>query len=165
MEIVLDSSSLQNIICSIKPSKCSGISSLSTKIDEPLAQGQLCLVVDVGKGLIDEWGRTCGHDFIHVLVTKWQGIGAVRQVNPVRTLGIKVSRKLHQYGFKDTIDKLMLRIAIVTRDRIIVSEDSDFWDPSDVKRRGCSNSCVASLCRECLGISVLMLVDLMKSLS
>ncbi|GAH66670.1 unnamed protein product, partial [marine sediment metagenome] len=92
------------------------------------------LVVDDRGGLIGEWFQTCGAEYVKNFLVRWEPFGAVTQVNAINSIGFPFSRQLTQLGFKGTVDRLILRIAIVTDDKTVTSEDSDFWDPSQPKR-------------------------------
>ena len=63
----------------------------------------------------------------------------------VEALPRRVSRALPRLGFKDTVDKLVLRTAHNTDDKRVVSNDPDFWDPQDKKQFGDPGAPVAKL--------------------
>jgi hypothetical protein len=67
----------------------------------------------------------------------------------------------------DAIDKLIVKIALATEDRIIVSGESDFWDPKKPNNRqipGQANAPVARFFREQLEITVLTLKMLLAKM-
>jgi hypothetical protein len=119
----------------------------------------LILVVDIGGGLINEWMQTCGKELIQVLLNRWEGFGAIVMREPLN-IDRHIFKTLRQLGFIDTIDKLILRLGMACCDHMIVSDDSDFWDPCRPSVRGNKNAPVASICRERLGITILQLTSL-----
>lgn len=165
MEIVLDTSSFQHLIrFSPSPSAHSRVISnvITTSIDNPLKQGKLTLAIDDKEGLIGEWSSTCGDDCVKVLIDRWAGLGAVNLVTPARSINNPISNKLRQFGFTDTIDKLVLRIAVKTSDRTVVADDGDFWDPANNSLKGNPNACVAKLCGDSLNIRILLLATMLS---
>jgi hypothetical protein len=62
-------------------------------------------------------------------------------------------------------DRALLRTACNTKDRRVISNDRDFWDPHDTKSLGQRNAPVAKLCREHLGVVVSTLKDTVDELS
>jgi hypothetical protein len=166
MQVVIDTVSIQHLLRCLKPSKIKkhmhSRQLVETSLDGPLKKRFITLAVDLYGGLVDEWARTCGHEPIRVLIMKWESYGAILSVEPEKKIGPKISRKLRQFGFNDTIDRLILRIAMVTEERIVVSDDSDFWDPREPRNKGIHNAPVAKLCREELGIIIFLLDGLMK---
>ena len=161
MEAVLDSVSLQHILRSLTTSrirhKNNHYENIETALDRPLRERKLTLAVDKDGALIDEWSRTCGVDNIQVLIAHWESFAGLLPIDPVSKISLSISRQLRQLGFIDGIDRLILRISLKTEDRIVVSEDSDFWDPAHPRKRGDPNACVAKLCSESLSITVLLL--------
>ncbi len=137
-----------------------------TVLDEPLRRGDLRIGLDRQRAVVHEWGRTCGEEYIKILVTEWEGLGAFVIADPLGTIPRGVSRRLRQRGFDDTIDKLLLRVAIAINDHVVVSEDSDFWDPKDHTRNciGDHNAAVARLLHEECEVLVLTLHQLIARL-
>ncbi len=168
MQVVLDSDALHNALIPLKLSKIKRRKDLSnlitTPLDKPLQQGRLVLVVDDGGGLIGEWSETCGPEYIEILLIQWEPFGAVNQIRPEGSIGFPASRQLKQLGFNGPIDRLILRIALATTDKIVTSEDSDFWDPRQPRQKGNPNAPVAQICRQSLGITVLLLGKLLQRL-
>lgn len=167
MEVVIDTESINRLLRSFKPSrkrrdKRALDNLLQTSLDGPIQKKQVVVIVDLAGGLIDEWKRTCGSEYIQVLITRWEPLGGIRAINPVSKIERAVSRQLRQLGFSGTIDRLILRIALSTSDRTVVSEDPDFWDPANPRSRGDRNAPVASLCCTQLGIKVLLLATLLS---
>lgn len=163
MEVVFDSVTLNHLL---RPPKASSKAKRPTPARENplevwLRLRKIKLAIDFPRALVDEWEKTCGPD-IKVLVAHWgddlEGIIFVRNLlNPPQP----TARRLRRLGFgDDTIDKLVLRIAIGTKDRTIVSDDSDFWDPRrphDNRVKGNPNAPVARLCKDELNVTILLL--------
>jgi len=168
MEVVLDSAAVQHLLRSIRTSRlrrsAAAYGLIVTSIDKPLEQKRLTLAIDRCRALVDEWADTCGEETIKLLIIKWDGLGALNPVLPVRSIGHPASRRLSQMGFTDAIDRLIIRVALATSDPTVVSEDSDFWDPSNLQQKGNPRACVASLCSRHLGVTVLLLGQLLKRL-
>jgi hypothetical protein len=130
---------------------------VGTKLDSAIASGRLKLAVDSTRGLVDEWAKTCGTDVVHVLVAKWESQGGIVPVGPLGKLSRSQRDRLFDFGFTDTCDKLIVKIAYATGDRIIVTDDSDFWDPKTKKNFCNSNAPVALLLVGELGITLYVL--------
>jgi hypothetical protein len=130
------------------------------RLDEPLRLQKITLALDASLGLVSEWEKTCGPD-IKVLVARWGEQGGIILVKNLHNPEQAINRRLQRLGFgRDTIDKLILRIALGTKDRTIVSDDSDFWDPTkpnDNRVKGDPKAPVALLCKQELGITILLL--------
>ncbi len=162
MEVVVDTVSIQHLLRSLKLSKTSKEKEYyETSLDRPLKEGKCILVVDEDGSLIDEWGQTCGREHIQVLITHWESFAALVSINPVSKIPPPISRRL---SFMTSIDRLVLRIGMATSDRIVVSDDSHFWDPVCPGKRGDPNACIAKLCYERLSITVLLLGMLIEAL-
>ena len=121
----------------------------------------MSLALDIGEGLLCEYRRTCGDEAIKVLVSRWEGVNGIRKVSPARAIARPISRRLRQLGFGGSVDRLILRIALVTRDHAVASNDGHFWCPGDPKKKGNRNAPVSRLCREYLGIEVMLLSALL----
>lgn len=163
IEAVIDSVQMNSALRPPKPSRKSARSTKDaiTPLDRPIKLRKLRLALDASQGLQSEWVRTCGlpaiQDFV-VYCEQYDGIHFIQ--NPVNPSSDN-SRRLRILGFgNDTVDKLILRIALATQDRIIVSGESDFWDPkkpTDRNIRGCPNAPVARFLKDQLGVTVLLL--------
>lgn len=172
MQVVIDSESMQALT---RQPKLSGKSKLSkpryeTSLDRPMSLGRIVVVLDSPGGILSEWIRTCDPEFIKVLVTRWEELRGILFMRNPPSLDHAVSGRLRRLGFgNDTIDKLILRLAVITKDQVVVSDDSDFWDPTkpknDPRVKGNRNSPVARLCREELGVTILLLKMLMDGLN
>lgn len=159
MQIVLDTSTLTHLL---RPNRIvqrtkGKKNSKGTVLDNHIRTGKLKLGLDAGGGLIGEWKKTCGFDVVHVLVTHWQDHNGIIIFSNLSSLGSGYMKKLKQMGFNDPIDKLVLKIANVTVDRIVVSDDSDFWDPKIPGSPGNKNAVVAKYCRKKLKIEIYLL--------
>lgn len=122
----------------------------------------LRIVIDNRRHLIDEWERTCGSELVKQLVVTWSDLGALCFLKFQPKVPPQLKRSLRQAGFDDTVDKLIVAIALHTTDRAIVSEDSDFWDPEHVKKKGAVDATLRSILEREGSISVYtlkMLVD------
>ncbi|MDQ3819083.1 MAG: hypothetical protein M3362_15595 [Acidobacteriota bacterium] len=162
MQTVIDSVSMLHLTRPPKrPGKSrGGATAPRNRLDEPLKLQKITLALDASLGLVSEWEKTCGPD-IKVLVAHWGEQGGILLIQNPRNPQQAIRRRLQILGFgQDTVDKLILRIALGTRDRVIVSDDSDFWDPkkrNDNRVKGDPNAPVARLCREELGVTILLL--------
>jgi hypothetical protein len=164
MEVVLDTVSLQHLLRApkLKSVKYSHISRVQTPLDIPMQKGRLHLAVDANGALINEWELTCGAELIQVIVTRWDEFRVFTVINHVPKINRTISKKLRMLGFQDSIDKLVLRLGLVAKDHVVISEDSDFWDPSSPSSRGNSNAPVALLCKDQLGITIMLLKSLIN---
>jgi hypothetical protein len=126
-----------------------------------LSARELRVVLDNKQAIADEWKATAGEEFVQELLIHWQGIGGLHTLERDGKLDRNTRDKLEQAGFKDTIDRLIVRTAVRTTDRVIVSDDSDFWDPANIASKGDRNAPVARLLREFEGIRVTTLGELL----
>jgi hypothetical protein len=128
--------------------------------------GLVC-VADRDRALLDEWRRTAGDEPVKQLVIQLTDRRALRLLPTLGRVPNGTLNELRALYFDDTIDKLILRIAVSTTERAVISEDSDFWDPSDTSRPGKigdERAPVARLLKEHLGITVMPLVGLLRVL-
>jgi hypothetical protein len=137
MDIVLDTVSM-NHICRGKTSSDSG------KFCQAISARTLRVVIDKDRALFDEWAKTVNLEALQQLLISWSDMGGVVTLKKDCKLSRELANALHKLSFTDTGDKLVVRIAICTTDRTIVSEDSDFWDPRDSSKRGNRNAPVAT---------------------
>jgi hypothetical protein len=168
MEIVLDTSALQHLLNSCATSRLTRgqvtIDEIYTSIDKPIADGKLKLAMDRDGGLEGDWSETCGNEIVKSLIIRWDSFAAVNLVMPLNSLDYPISKKLRQFKFRDAVDKLILRIAIKTSDPTVATEDPDFWSPTDKSLKGNPNACVAKLCQDSLGITILLRPTLLRLL-
>ena len=138
-----------------------------TLLERCVVSAGLTIAVDPDEGIIHEWERTVGRDIVRRFVIKWYEDGVLFSVAALGKVPSPVSKALRILHFDDTIDKLLVRVALATQDRTVVSEDSDFWDPAITSRPGRigdASAPVAALLRAELGITVLSVPDLMTAL-
>jgi len=162
--IVLDSSSLNHLLKKAKTVRDRFNNAVGTALDDAIDKGKLQLAVDPTRILIDEWKQTCGSEIVQVLITKWESKKGIKLVGKLGTFSNSQRKKLLELGFTGTIDKLIVKIAIVAEDHTIVSEDSDFWDPINIDNSGKKNAPVARFLREEFEITVLFLGGLIALL-
>ena len=165
MQVVLDSVAVNHLLR--RPAAGRKAASFSTSIDEYIDNGRLTVHVDKDGGIIDEWKDTCGREYIEALMIRWYDAKGLFSVRKPARIPPSTVKKLRQLGFNDTIDKLLLRVALSIVDRIVVSNDSDFWNPAkpdDKRWLGDSNAPVAKLLREEIKVVVYTLKMLMTAL-
>ena len=170
MEVVFDSVTLNHLL---RPPKASSRArrpapARENPLDRWISLGKITLAIDFPRALVDEWEKTCGPD-IKVLVAHWGDIEGIIFIKNLQNPPQPTFRRLRNLGFgRDTIDKLVLRIAMRTEDRTIISDDSDFWDPqkpNDSRMKGNPNAPVARLCKDELNVTILLLkklIDILK---
>lgn len=159
MRIALDSVSLNHLLRSYNAKN------KSTAFDPFVQKKQLLFAIDPDLSLIDEWRETCSCDVVDVVVAHWEQYGAMQRLPALVKIPHAVARRLRQLGFgEDTRDKLLLKIAYSCHQRILVSNDGDFWNP---KNKGCVGNCrapVAKCCSDELGVRVWSLLMLFQAL-
>ena len=165
MEAVLDTVSLQHMLRNTKLNKVKSEFQIKTCLDSFLKTKMLVLAFDDQKGLVSEWGKTCGFETISVIITKWEEIDAIIFFDKLPKINVSIRKKLRHMGFIDTIDKLILRISLATNDKIVISDDNHFWDPSSTSGKGNQNAPVTKLCKEELEIKITLLIPLMRTLT
>lgn len=115
---------------------------------------KILVCVDADRGIVSEWEKTAKREVVQQLIIHWQQYKGFQVVALTRTLPQAVTRALPRLGFKDTVDKLVVRTAHNTDDKRIVTNDPDFWDPHDRDSLGDPNAPVARLCSEQLGVTI-----------
>ena len=83
----------------------------------------LRVYIDPDRAIVREWEDMAGKEAVGVLVIKWAESQALVQVPKVGRCKAYTTRMLKRYGFKDTIDKLHIRVALAFPGRNIVSAD------------------------------------------
>jgi hypothetical protein len=136
------------------------------EIELGLRRKALKIIADKSNGLISEWHQTCGEEKVKQLVIKWQEFDGIRLVQPTASITPhRVALILRQHGFTDTVDKLIIRTALANGLKtVIVSIDSDFWDPADPRRVGDRNAPVALTIRTRLKLSVVVTPHFLQTL-
>lgn len=169
MEVVLDTVVLSHLLRSprvtvTRADETKRIDGLST-ITRAMQKRVLRFVLDQQGGLQTEWEQTCGEEAVKQLINHWDQYSGVKLVTPMQSIRPShASRRLRQLGFDGTIDKLIIRIALALHERIIVSIDPDFWDPSEQRRVGDPAGSVVSLLRNELTITVIILIAFIRML-
>src|ERR1700722_13465027 len=130
-----------------------------------MKRGVLRLGVDIDNGLISEWMQTCGEEKGKALIVHWEPFNAIVNKGRPANLPNANSRRLRQSGFGDAVDKLVLRLGCLVRDKIVVSDDGDFWDPLAMANKGNSKAIVAQICRDDLGVTIVLLGNLVANLA
>jgi hypothetical protein len=161
LEAVIDTVTMQHITRSIikVDSKTFG-----TVFDKHIQRKSLFIGLDDQNGLLNEWERTCGKEIIGVIYTYWESLQGFKPVK-VKKLPASINKKLRALGFGGdtaTIDKLILKIALELNNKIVVSSDSHFWNPTNKRQIGNSDAPVAELCRRELDILVMILPNFLE---
>lgn len=165
LHVALDTVTLNHLLRFPRQRKRQAV--IGTVLDEFIRSEALCIGVDPDSAIIDEWRRTNNPEYVEILVVRWFESGGLFRVERVGRYSAVVSKKLRRLGFSDTVDKLLVRVALVLKDRIVVSIDSDFWNPRRPREKkwlGDNNAPVAQLLRNELGISVHTLKLLLERL-
>lgn len=166
MQVVLDTVVVNHLLR--RPAAGRKAASFSTSIDEYIDNGRLTVHVDKDGGIIDEWKDTCGREYIEALMIRWYDAKGLFSVHKPGRIPPATVNKLRQLGFDDTIDKLLLRVALSEvkgiTDKIVVSNDSDFWNPANPNDVGERNAPVAKLLRDEIEVIVYTLKLLMTAL-
>jgi hypothetical protein len=165
VEVVLDTVCLQHLLRRprVRRARSGPRSKLETTLDGPIQNKSLRLVVDAARGLIGEWEQTCGREVVGVVINRWEIFGGIVVISDVPRIPASVSKRLRHLGFAGTIDRLILRLALGAKDRTVVSNDTDFWDPSNTTRPGDPQAPVARLVRQELSVTVLLLITFVRT--
>lgn len=129
-----------------------------------MRQRRIMIALDQTRGLLSEWEQTCGRGVVGPLLARWESLQGILLIDNLPCLDRRITRRLRSLGFQDTIDKVVLRLALAIDGRVVVSDDCDFWDPRKPTSRGDRNACVARLCREQLSVTVMVLGMLVQRL-
>jgi hypothetical protein len=162
IDVVLDTVAVHHVLR--QPRRKSGVHR-ETVLDNHFKSGALRVVLDLSRGLLSEWERTCGREAVGVVLARWEELRGVILVRDVGRIPAAVGRRLLQCGFKGGVDRLVLRISLATVDRVIVSNDSDFWDPKSTASLGDDKAPVVSILRDQLNVTVLLLSALVAQLA
>lgn len=155
MDIVVDTVSMQHI--------CRGSNKGHDVVSTGVSNRKLRVAIDRARSLVDEWKQTANPEVVKNLLIRWSDQGGVVAVHE-RKMPRGLATLLAKHGFVDTCDKLAVRIATATTDRIIITEDSDFWDPRDSNRKGDRNAPVAKALWDEESIVPLTLGELKKQI-
>ncbi len=160
MEVVIDSVTMNHFIrC---PSRKKSLLS-TTSLDNFILKKRLIIGIDHERVLIDEWVRTCGPEAIKTVIVRWSDYGGVRLVKK-SNIHYHIKKRLRILGFCDAIDIVVLQIAIALGDKIIISNDPDFWDPRNRRNIGNAQAPVARLCKQHWNVKILLPDELMQKL-
>jgi len=129
-----------------------------------IVKRELIFAVDSDGGLIDEWKKTCGVEIVKQLLIIWEPYGGIVTYKLNTKIPNTINNALRRLGFKGTIDRLILKIAVQTNDKKIISDDKDFWNPRDTKSLGVHNSIVAQFLLNNLSIEVFILDEIIDRL-
>lgn len=157
MDTVIDSVSINRLLKPPPKGKP------ATPLDPALRSKRLCVIIDPDRAIVHEWAKTSSDELVKLLVAHWEQWGAIRSVGRLGKVHTSVAKSLRQLGFgTDTIDKLLLRVALGTLDKVITSDDGDFWHPQvpATKCVGVAKSPVCKICHVHLGITILSLRQL-----
>lgn len=120
---------------------------------------KLYLVLDYDGGIEGEWSQTCGVEIVRQIIIKLSDHKGLEYLAPGKITSI-IMKRLRIMGFNGTGDKLMLRVAVASQDKTIVSDDSDFWNPADTNSPGDENAIVCKFCGDNLDVKVIVLFTL-----
>ncbi|MCK5041933.1 MAG: hypothetical protein KAR62_06540 [Sphingomonadales bacterium] len=157
MQIVLDTCSLNYILqgresCSIEV------------INDKVSKNKLSFVLDSAGALYGEWSENCGKETIAELVIKWNEFGNISLEDKYSNIEAASMKKLKALGFKaQTIDKLILKLALTLEDSKIVSNDSDLWNPKNKTAIGNKRAPVAKYLRDEHSIMLYLASDIAKA--
>jgi hypothetical protein len=123
--------------------------------------GTLRVILDSSHGIRSEYEVTRPPEAVRALVTLLGELGALALRAPT-TLKDPLRTQLRDAGFSDTVDKLVVRTAAAGEpgNRMLCSDDSDFWDPSDTGSVGDHLSCTCRILEEG-GLAVLSHAELL----
>lgn len=160
MNIVIDTVSVSHLL------RCkTSIKEKGTCLDQHIRTKKIKILLDKNGGLIGEWIQTCSEELIYVLINNWEQYGGVEIINEISKTNQAQNKKLRQMGFKGTIDKLILRLAISVPRTSIISDDNHFWDPRDKRQKGSSSARVAKYIKNEFNVRVLLFSILLSELS
>lgn len=164
MNVVLDSVCLNSLTRIPSAANSRTLKIISTNIDGYIENGILVLVLDDKRGLLSEWEDTCGRELVGVLLNRWEAHQGVVMVRAASAIPHQTSKALRALYFRGTVDKLIVRIAMRTDDKTIVSNDDDFWEPNKPSSVGNQRAPVCALISNDLGIKVTFLKQFMQGL-
>ena len=168
MQVVIDTVSIKHLLRKpkkIKSRRRQARHSYRTSLDKFLSNRALRVVLDKSNNVQSEWEKTCGIENIRVLITHWGELGGIQLTDRIGNLPTAVSNELRRFGFVDTMDKFLLRLSLGTNTRSLISDDPDFWDPSNVASKGNANAVVAKLCKDRLDVTIMLLRQLIAKLN
>src|SRR5687767_14620987 len=93
-------------------------------LDERIRSGRLVIGADKARAIFHEWERTCGPD-IQTVLTKWAEWNGLLFVVPSSSLPRALRQCDERLRMRDTVDKLLVRIALALPGKTVVSIESD----------------------------------------
>jgi len=119
-------------------------------ISSALHNNDLIICLDDNLSIPDEWIKTCGMDIITPILSHWFESGRVMKVICEKyTIPVKLNAELKKYQFKDSGDRLIVRLGLASGNPsfYIATNDSDFWNPLDKKMAGKPSAPIATALR------------------
>ena len=129
-----------------------------------LSGKHLRMYIDAKFSLRDEWIKTCSRDIIEPILSRWiESGGVVQQDCATHTIPAPLRNQLRKFKFEDTVDRLIVRLALVSVNQAalpfhIATNDSDFWDPLDSSKAGSPTAPIAAALRS-YGVNSTQLKD------
>ncbi len=159
--ITLDSVSLNSLLRTPKPSRKMTVNDELgiEKLIKLVISGKLFINLDRDGGIEGEWSETCGVENVRQIVIKLIDHHGLEYLTP-KTIPSNLMNQLRNMGFTDTGDKLILRVAVASEDKTIVSDDPDFWNPAASSSRGDPNALVCKFCKDNLDVTIILLTML-----
>jgi hypothetical protein len=168
MDVVLDSESV-NSICR-KPRKTKKQSGREDDLTTRVRLKLVRVVVDHESAILDEWLQGSNHEVVKALVVAWKDHGGFRLVSRESFARSKKAAKpvlkkaKISYSYPNQpMDNRLVATAMSTTDGVLVSSDSDFYDPSDATSLGNQAAPVATLLRT-IGVTVITLRQLLDEI-
>jgi hypothetical protein len=147
MDIVIDSNC---VTCLTKKRPDGQVDDITGLVEKGLVR----IAVDRQRAIESEWKKTAGEEAVKGLMVRWHDARGLVIVRRDGVLHRDLRARLDELAFNDQIDRWIIRTALVTTDRQIVSEDPDFWDPRRRDSKGKPDAPVAKLLRDEHGIEV-----------
>jgi len=147
MDIVLDSCCLHHLVRGGRGDSPDDVTTL-------VKERRLRIVVDTTAAIVDEWHRTAGAEATQALIIYWSELGGFIKAAKTTKLSGSLKKRLHNLGFTDTIDRVIVETAASTADRRVVTNDPDFWDPKNRASIGDRTAPVCAMLRKEESITV-----------
>ena len=117
MDVLIDTVSMVHLLRHLRRERVPIIEKIKTCIDDPMIQGRLIVVLDSDGGLQSEWETTLGVDLIRQLIIHWAEMKGVRKIKALANISNVIMNRLRSFGFRGTVDKLIVRLAYQTTTR------------------------------------------------
>lgn len=127
----------------------------------------LRFAIDRGLCLFQHWCAAHGQmaaEFARALLNLLEDSGAVVLIDQVAALSADVEADLDSFGGPRNFDRYILRICFSSPDKVLVSQDHDFWDPNRRDVAGDQSATVAVYLRQKLSVNVRTLQQLVGEL-